>query len=133
MPGTSSYVAKEPIKPLINFRRLNEALHHAFRGLCHTLFFHQNLRVHIFVAVIAATLGIIFKITTIEWLAVLVAIFLVLVAEMVNTAIEEVINLVKEEHSERAKIAKDVSAGMVLMAAIFALIVGVVVFLPHLI
>jgi len=56
------------------------------------------------------------------------ATFLVFAAEMVNTALEEVINLVKEEHSERARIAKDVAAGMVLLAAIFAVIVGVIVF-----
>jgi undecaprenol kinase len=50
---------------------------------------------------------------------------------MVNTALEEIINLVKEDHSERARIAKDVSAGMVLLATIFAVAIGIIVFTPY--
>ncbi len=118
---------------MIDFFRLRKSFRHAWRGLVHTIFFHQNLRIHFAVAVVASILGILFKITSLEWVAILVAIFLVLVAEMVNTSIEEVINLVREDHSERARIAKDVSAGMVLMATIFAVIVGLVIFLPRLV
>ena len=54
-------------------------------------------------------------------------------AEMINTALEEVINLIKEDHNARAQIAKDVSAGMVLLATIFAVVVGLMVFLPYLV
>ena len=74
----------------------------------------------------------VFRISPFEWVAILLAIFLVLAAEMMNTALEEVINLVKEEHSERARIAKDVAAGMVLLAATLAIAIGLVVFLPYL-
>jgi len=77
-------------------------------------------------------MGLYFRISSLEWFGISVAIFLVLVAEMVNTALEEIINLVKEDHSERARIAKDVSAGMVLLATIFATLIGIIVFLPYL-
>lgn len=84
------------------------------------------------VAITVSILGILLKISPLEWVAVLMAIFLVLVAEMINTSIEEITNLVKEDHHERARIAKDVSAGMVLLATIFAVLIGAIVFLPHL-
>ncbi len=77
--------------------------------------------------------GALLKISFVEWVAILVAIFLVLMAEMINTALEEIINLVKEDHNEKARIAKDVSAGMVLLAAIFAVMIGLIVFIPHLV
>jgi len=116
---------------VVDLLRLRKSFRHAWRGLIHTLFFHQNLRIHLTVALAALVLGILFKISPLEWVAILIAIFLVLVAEMVNTSIEEIINLVKEDHHERAQIAKDVSAGMVLLATIFAVIIGMVVFLPE--
>lgn len=117
---------------MLDLNRLAKSFRHAGRGLIHTLLFHQNLRIHLVVGIAAVTLGILFEISALEWVAILVAVFLVLVAEMVNTALEEIINLVKEDHSERARIAKDVSAGMVLLAAVFAVLIGAIVFLPHL-
>lgn len=84
-------------------------------------------------AVLIVALGLLLGIPALEWAVVAVAIFFVLVAEMVNTALEEVINLVKEEHSERARVAKDVAAGMVLLTTVFAVVIGLIVFLPYLI
>ncbi len=117
---------------MVDLKRLAQSLRFAFKGLKHTLLFHQNLKIHLTITVLALTLGLVFQISLAEWVSLLAAIFLVLVAEMINTAFEEVINLVKEDHSERARIAKDVSAGMVLLAAIFAVLIGAIVFLPHL-
>ena len=118
---------------MIHANRLIKSFRHALRGLKHTLLFHQNLRVHVIVSFLAIGLGILLKISQIEWVVIVAAIFFVLVAEMVNTALEEIINLVKEDHSERARIAKDVSAGMVLLAAIFAVMIGLIVFIPHIV
>jgi len=118
---------------VVNLSRLLKSFRHALRGLRHTLFFHQNLRVHVVVAVLAVALGLLLKIPAIEWAVVAAAIFFVLVAEMVNTALEEIVNLVKEDHSERARVAKDVAAGMVLLATVFAVVIGLIVFLPYLI
>ncbi|MEX0587250.1 MAG: diacylglycerol kinase family protein [Patescibacteria group bacterium] len=116
---------------MVNLIRLAKSFRHAWRGLIHTLFYHQNLRIHLTVAVVAAVLGLYFQISSFEWFGILVAIFLVLVAEMINTSLEEITNLVKEDHHERARIAKDVSAGMVLLATIFAILVGLAIFLPR--
>lgn len=75
-------------------------------------------------------LGIVFKITTSEWLHLTLIISFVLILELVNTAIEETINIISPEIQERAKIAKDVSAGAVLVSSIAAAIIGVFLFIP---
>lgn len=114
---------------MVELPRLKRSFRHALHGIRHAFLYHQNLKLHAIAAVGIIFLGTASRITYFEWVAVLLAIFLVFAAEMINTAFEEVINLVKEEHSEQARIAKDVAAGMVLLAAIFAVVVGVVVFI----
>lgn len=114
---------------MIDWPRLGRSFLHAARGIRHAFLFHQNIRLHTVAAIAVILLGIDLKISPLKWVALLLAAFLVIAAEMINTAFEEIINLVKEEHSERARVAKDVAAGMVLLAAIFAVIVGVIVFI----
>jgi diacylglycerol kinase len=58
-------------------------------------------------------------------------ILVVIVTEMINTVIEEMVDLIVQEHRQQAKIAKDVAAGMVLISAVGSLIVGFLVFGPH--
>jgi diacylglycerol kinase len=117
---------------MVHVGKLIKSFKHALSGLKHTLIFHQNLRVHVIVGFLTVLVGLILKISKIEWVVIVAAIFFVLIAEMINTALEEITNLVKEDHSERARIAKDVSAGMVLLAVIFAVVIGVVIFIPYL-
>lgn len=115
---------------MIDFSRLIKSFGHALRGVRHAFLYHQNLKIHSLALAIILLLGFLLRISYFKWIALLLAAFTVFAAEMINTALEEVINLVKEEHSERARIAKDVSAGMVLLAALFAVAVGAIVFLP---
>lgn len=75
--------------------------------------------------------SIVFKVNAFEMGILGVMILLVIVAEMINTAIEEMVNFVTVEHKREAKIAKDVAAGMVLITAIGSIIVGILVFAPH--
>lgn len=118
---------------MIDFQQLKESFRYAFRGLRYVFLYHQNLRIQTVFTASALVLGIILHLSFVEWVAVLLSIVLVLVAEMVNTAFEEMINLMKCEYDQRCKIAKDVSAGMVLLTAFFAIIVGILVFLPKII
>lgn len=80
--------------------------------------------------VLVVIAGYYFEIDTIEWVAVITVIGLVVTTEMVNTAIEETINYVKPEIHPAAKKIKDIAAGAVLIASLTALIVGVVIFIP---
>lgn len=72
--------------------------------------------------------GVFFGISKMEWLFVLTAIFLVLVTELMNTAVEAAVDLAEPDIHPLAKAAKDTAAGAVLLAAVFAVIVGCIVF-----
>jgi diacylglycerol kinase len=66
-----------------------------------------------------------------EWAVVIFVIGLVLVAEMINTSVEAVVDLLTSKYHLKAKVAKDVSAGMVLVSAFIAVVTGILVYLPH--
>lgn len=105
---------------------------HAFSGLVYNLTTQPNFRIHIFFASLAITLGFYLKILRWEWLVLILTILLVIAAEMVNTALEAMTDLITEEYKENAKIAKDTAAGMVLVTAIGSVIVGIFILGPRL-
>ena len=105
---------------------------YAFSGLFHALKEGRNFRIQVMVGLLVIILAWIFNFTRFEWSILLITISLVLTAELLNTVIELVVDLaVKERILPKAKIAKDVSAASVLLISIFALIVGLVLFVPH--
>jgi diacylglycerol kinase len=116
---------------MLNFRKLFKSFGYALEGLHYSFRYNQNIKIHILAAFLAIILGLILGLTRYELFGVGVLIVMVISAEMINTCIEEVINLLVNEHRLEAKIAKDVSAGMVLLVAIFAAIVGIFIFAPH--
>ncbi len=93
----------------------------------------KNFKREIALGIIALTLSYILKIDKIEFIIVLTMICLVLTAEIINTAIERAVDLVTKEYHELARIAKDVSAGSVLVTSTFALIIGIIIFMPKII
>ena len=105
---------------------------HAIDGILYCVRTQPNFRLHLFAAILVIFLGKYLKIESTEWIILAFTIILVLVAEMVNTALESMTDLITKEYHQEAKIAKDVSAGMVLVSAISAVIVGVIIFLPYL-
>lgn len=106
---------------------------HAFDGFIHVFKAHPNFRFHLFATFCAGFFGVYFRINTMEWLILVFTVNMVLVAEMINTAIESMVDLITMEHRQDAKIAKDVSAAMVLVSATFAIVVGMFIFLPKII
>lgn len=109
---------------------LTKSFKFAFDGLKTAFLKGRNFKIQISVGVLAFVLGLIFKISTTEWLNLVIVIMLVLILELVNTSIEEIVNLVSPEIRERAKMAKDVSAATVLVASIASVIIGALLFLP---
>lgn len=105
----------------------------AFIGVKHGLEEH-NMRFHLFATVLVVVLGFIFSITKMEWAVLLFSIGLVLTAELINTAIEEVCDVLTSAHPTSYKKAgkpKDISAGAVLIAAVVALVIGLIIFIPY--
>ncbi|BAV07833.1 diacylglycerol kinase (ATP) [Filimonas lacunae] len=91
----------------------------------------HNAWLHLAATVAAITLGFYYDITPKEWICVAGCITLVIVAEMVNTCIEKIMNHLSPEHHENVKQIKDIAAGAVLVAAIFAAITGCILFIPY--
>lgn len=100
----------------------------AFEGITYVLSTQNNMRIHVVVAFIALILSIILDVPQYQLLLVFFSIVFVMCMELINTAIEKTIDLMTTEYHPLAKIAKDVAAGAVLFAAIFAFIIGVYVF-----
>jgi len=102
----------------------------AFEGVKTALKNEPNLRVHITFGALALLAAVLLGFTTYEWLILTITIFFVLALELLNTALESIVNLISPKKNPVAKAAKDVSAAMVLFASIMALFVGGVLFLP---
>lgn len=111
--------------------RLLRSFRFAFEGVLHALRFDQNLRIHFVVAFLVIIASIYFHVSPFEMGILGVMIVLVITTEMINTAIEQMVNLIITEHRKEAKIAKDVSAGMVLISAVGSIIVGILIFVPY--
>jgi len=112
--------------------KFNFSFHNALVGIKTAYKSQRNFRVQIFVAIFAIIIGVLLKVSTIEWLILILTILVVLVSEMFNTAIEFTVDLFSGEYSKQAKRAKDVSAAGVLITAFFAIVIGVIIFLPKL-
>lgn len=102
----------------------------AFKGLFHLFNNEQNTWIHSAIALVTILGGVIFKISQMEWVAVVLSIGIVLAAEAFNTAIEEIANFIQPDQDQRIKIIKDLAAGGVLLTAISALTIGLIIFLP---
>jgi diacylglycerol kinase (ATP) len=105
-----------------------DSFNFAFEGIIHVLRTQRNLRIHFGVAVAVLILALIVDVTKIELIALLLSVTFVLIAEMLNTAVEAAIDIATTSFDPMAKLAKDIAAGAVLIAAVNALAVGYIVF-----
>jgi diacylglycerol kinase (ATP) len=117
-----------PAIPKSNFWR---SFLFAGQGVWHAVRHQRNMRVHLAAAVAAVVAGLVLKISAVDWACVLLAIGLVLTAEMLNTVVESLVDLYTDEYHPLAKIAKDTAAGAVLISSAAALGVGIAVFAPR--
>lgn len=104
----------------------------AFQGLKTALKNEPNLRIHLVVATIALIVAVMLRLSSLEWLILAFTIFWVISLELLNTVMESIVNLVSPEIQPYAKVAKDVSAACVLLAACLSVLVGAILFLPKL-
>ena len=113
-----------------SIEKRTQSFAHAFRGIRVFLEVTPNAWIHILAGAIVVILGFYLKVTTTEWLVLVLSMGLVFVTEAVNTAIEIDINLTSPAYHPYARDTKDVAAGAVLIAATIAVIVGLIIFLP---
>lgn len=109
-----------------------KSFYYAFQGLKVSLKQEPNLRIHVFFAVFAISMGAFLGLSSLEWLMLSITIFLVIILELINTVLEALVDIVSPEIKDKAKVAKDVSASAVLLGAFFSIIVGLILFGPKL-
>ena len=112
-----------------SFRKRIKSFSFAIQGFKTFFQTQHNARIHILATVIVIIVGNVVGLTTSEWCWISLAIALVFITEMLNTAIEFLTDLVSPEYHPLAKKIKDVAAGAVLVSAIFAVVIGIYVFL----
>ena len=93
---------------------------------------HNNFRLQIVIGLFAVAAGFFFRLNFLEWMMLILTIGLVLIAEMANSSIEAMVDLITKERKQEAKKAKDIAAGMELLASGLAIIIGILVFGPYL-
>jgi len=111
--------------------KLFNSFMYASRGVVNLLKSEQNARIHLIYAITVATLAYILSISRIEAIVLFFAVTLVIAMEIINTAIEKLLDIVKPEQSKSVEFIKDAMAGAVLIASIIALVVTVLIFLPY--
>ena len=112
-------------------RDVISSLEFALTGIFTAFKEEKNMKSHVLSAVAAIIAGLIFRISAAEWLFLLLSIFLVIAFEIMNSAIENVVDLASDYHfSMRAKNAKDMAAGAVLVVSGFAVVTGLIIFVP---
>lgn len=104
---------------------------HAVDGIWYAFTSQPNFKIHLTIASMVLIAASVLQISIGRWLILLFTISWVLIAEMANTSIEALVDLITQEYDLKAKRAKDVAAGMVLISAIMSIVVGVVVFAPY--
>ena len=105
-----------------------ESFNYAIEGIIHVLRTQRNMRIHFAIAIGVLVAALAFDVSRLELIALLLAIAFVLIAEMVNTAIEAAVDVASSSFDPMAKLAKDIGAGAVLIAAVNAIAVGYLVF-----
>jgi diacylglycerol kinase len=105
----------------------------AFKGISTLLLKERNFRIHCAFFILVICAGLFFKITSSEWLAVLGISALVISLEALNTSIEKLCDLYSTEKNQSIEKIKDIAAGSVLISAIFAVIIGMIIFIPYIV
>lgn len=110
-----------------------KSFYYAYKGISYTFRTQPNFKVECLTAVLAAGLSWYLHISTMEWLWIIAVMGIVLMAELLNTAMETLVDLVSPGYDPKAGKVKDISAAVVLIAALLASLTGMIIFLPKLI
>jgi diacylglycerol kinase (ATP) len=112
-------------------RQERSSFGYAFAGLAHVWRTQPHLRIHAGIALLAIGMGLFIGLGTVEWAVLVVMIAVVITLELLNTVLEVIVDMITPSYHPKAKIAKDVAAGAVLVAAAAAVAVGGLLFVPR--
>lgn len=127
---TSLFVICKEYQEKMQKKSLLKSFYHAGVGIYSSFLSERNMKIHFAVMLFVILAGFYFQISTFEWIICIILFGVVISAEVMNTAIETTVDLAMPEQHPKAKLAKDLSAGAVLVLAIIAAIIGFIIFLP---
>ena len=115
----------------MNFKRLGKSFREASKGIAHVFVNEQNFRLQIYTTVLVLFFIWLFKLSRSEMIVVFLLILLVLILELLNTAVEKLSDVLKPRLSTQIGLVKEIMAGMVFLSSLGALIIGLIIFWPH--
>lgn len=121
------------MKKALSIKRLGKSFSYAIRGFFTTFKEEPNMQIHVMMALLVLICGFIFKVSKLEWVFLIFAIGMVIAAEIINTSIENLVDLAVQKYDKQAEIAKDTAAAYVLILSITAAVIGLIIFVPKLI
>ena len=121
------------MNPKQEYKKLINSFKYAIEGIISSFKTERNMKIHVLAMIIVVVFGFVFMLDKIEWCFIIIAIISVISAELLNTAIETVVDMISPEKNPKAKLAKDIAAGAVLVVAIGAAIMGIIIFGPKII
>lgn len=126
------YVEENGFKKM-GIKRFLNSIKFSVQGLKYAYLHEQSFLLHFVITIIVIVCGVVFKITPIQWVIILVMLSLIVVAELFNTAIEAVVDMITDEYHPLAKVAKDTASGAVFISTLTAFGMWIGVFLPKII
>lgn len=115
-----------------NLKELLLSFKYAITGIIKTIKSERNMKIHILIMVLVIIFGIILKLSILEWIICIMLFSIVIAGELFNTAIENAVDIIMPQIHDKAKMAKDASAGAVLILSIGSAIIGLIIFVPKL-
>ena len=106
-----------------------ESFKYAIEGIDYATYIQRNVKIHFIIAIIVLIFSLFFDLSNIQFLFIILSISFVIFSEFINTSIESVVDLCTEEYNIKAKIAKDVAAGSVVISSFNAVFIGLVIFI----
>jgi len=119
------------MKSKFSFKKRIKSFTYAFQGFKPVFLYEHNVYIHILAAVVVIVAGFYFELTKLEWIAIVFSIGLVFICEFLNSAIETLADVVSPEKNKGIKKVKDIAAAAVLIAAITAVIIALIIFIPR--
>lgn len=117
---------------MISLKKIFNSFRYAFQGIKFTFKEEQNMKIHVIITIAVIIVGFILGLSYLEWIAIIICIGMVFAAEIFNTAIENMVNLVSPERNPLAGKIKDLSAAAVVVCAAISIVVGCLIFIPKL-
>ena len=121
------------MNPRQEYKKLINSFKYAIEGFISSFKTERNMKIHILAMIVVIALGFFFRLDKVEWCFIIIAIASVISAELFNTAIETVVDMVSPERNPKAKLVKDIAAGAVFIVAIGSAIIGFIIFGPKII